>query len=260
MTETPYSRAFYDMIVAGSSQSARKIIPLLLERMEVDSVLDVGCGTGAFLKAFVERGVGDIQGVDGDYVDRAQLLIDPVRFRGHDLGEPLDLGRRFDLVLSLEVAEHLPPDRADGFVDNLCRHGSVILFSAAIPLQGGTHHVNEQWPSYWVEKFASRGYEAIDCIRPLIWQDRDIQFWYRQNCLIFANTEGLAANPGLTADRQPGRPAGALDLVHPEMFLPKALQAKKATELQGALDQMCSRGGAYSFSRNPDGSTTIRKI
>ena len=64
-----------------------------------------------------------------------------------DLAQPLQIDRRFDLALSLEVAEHLPPECGSEFVQTLTDLSSVILFSAAIPFQGGTDHLNEQWPS-----------------------------------------------------------------------------------------------------------------
>ena len=116
------------------------------------------------------------------------------------------LGRTFDLVQTLEVAEHLDEASADTFVDSLARHGDTILFSAAIPGQGGTHHVNEQWPSYWAEKFARAGYTAYDVIRPRIWADPQVQVWYRQNMLLFARSRVFEG-------AQP-----RLDLVHPDLW------------------------------------------
>ena len=101
------------------------------------------------------------------------------------------MDREFDLVPSLEVAEHLPKPCAEEFVDSLTRLGSSILFSAAIPLQGGKHHLNEQWPAYWARYFQERGYVAIDCIRDKIWQDDNVEFWYARNILIFVRKKAL---------------------------------------------------------------------
>ncbi|WP_431857349.1 class I SAM-dependent methyltransferase [Azospirillum sp.] len=260
MTDTPYDPNFYAVQSGGSYRSARKIVPLVLEWTGARSVLDVGCGVGTFLRVFTEQGVTDVQGIDGDYVPRDRLLIDPARFRGHDLATPFDFGRRFDLVSSLEVAEHLPDERADGFVEALCRHGDVVLFSAAIPEQGGTHHVNERWPSYWIPKFAARGYRVLDAVRPEIWNDGEVEYWYRQNCLIFANDAGLIAAPRLAALERAGRLWAAADLVHPAMFASKAREASQlpvARAIQATLERLCNEGGAYSFSRNPDGTIAI---
>lgn len=98
----------------------------------------------------------------------------------HDLTTSLKSDRLFDLVMSLEVAEHLDAKYAETFVDSLTNFGPVILFSAAVPFQGGEHHVNEQWPSYWEELFAKKGYVAVDAIRKHIWQNPEVEWWYAQ--------------------------------------------------------------------------------
>jgi hypothetical protein len=149
-----------------------------------------------------------VLGVDGDYVDRASLRIAADKFVAADLREPLSLDRKFDLVQSLEVAEHIDGARADVFVESLTRHGDVVLFSAAIPGQGGNGHVNEQWPSYWIGKFADAGFTLYDAIRPRIWNDSRVEVWYRQNTLLFSRErvfDGAGSGTGP-------------DLVHPELW------------------------------------------
>jgi SAM-dependent methyltransferase len=158
--------------------------------MKIASLLDVGSGHGAWAAEWIKAGVADVVAVDGDYVRRDQLAIPAEKFVGHDLATRLDLGRRFDLVQSLEVAEHLAPENAAGFVDNLVRHGDVILFSAAVPHQGGEHHVNEQPPQYWRELFARHGYEVFDWVRPQLAGQRQVKAWYRFNSFIYANKAG----------------------------------------------------------------------
>lgn len=201
-----YTPAFFDELANGTWESAQAVVPIVYDLVRPASVLDVGCGVGTWLAEWGNAGVSDLLGVDGDYVDRSALKIPVDKFTPVDLKEPLSLGRKFDLVQTLEVAEHLDETRADTFVESLTRHGDTILFSAAIPGQGGTHHVNEQWPSYWAQKFAKAGYTAHDIIRPRIWTDQRIQYWYRQNILIFARERvfhGVEAN---------------LDRVHPELW------------------------------------------
>lgn len=139
-----YTKDYYKDIQGGSRRSAKVIVPLVLELIQPRSVIDVGCGVGAWLSVFKECGVRDIMGVDGDYIDKKMLQIPQERFLSFDLREPLRMDRQFDLVVSFEVAEHLPSECAERFVDSLVRLGPAILFSAAIPFQGGAHHMNEQ--------------------------------------------------------------------------------------------------------------------
>lgn len=176
------------------------IVPLLCEALGPTSVVDVGCGTGTFLRCFKDIGVEDVFGVDGSWFDPSKLWanIEQDEFLEADLSAPLELGRRFDLAISLEVAEHLPPEAADTFVESLCGLSSVIVFSAAMPMQGGQHHLNEQWPEYWIEKFEARGYKAHDVLRPALWDNDKVFWWYRQNAMLLtaAGHEEAAAGFG----------------------------------------------------------------
>jgi SAM-dependent methyltransferase len=181
-----YDQKFFDTYTAGSLRSARVIVPLVRELAPVGSVVDFGCGRGAWLLAFKEDGVDDVLGLDGPYVDRSQLLIGADEFRGADLGRPVDLGRGFDLAVCLEVAEHLPARSSRALVRSLTAAAPLVLFSAAIPGQGGTCHVNEQWPEYWDRRFGPEGYRRIDVIRPQVCQDRRVDWWYRQNAFLYA--------------------------------------------------------------------------
>ena len=187
-----YSSDFYDYIDDGSRASARTVAPLLLAEMKIDSLLDVGAGHGAWASEWMAAGVGDVLAVDGDYVSLDQLVIPAANFRAHDLSTPLDLERRFDLVQSLEVAEHLPGTKAATFVDTLTRHGDVVLFSAAVPNQGGEHHVNEQPPEYWRALFAAKGFAAFDWMRPRLADQKQVKGWYRFNSVLYANAQGQA--------------------------------------------------------------------
>ncbi len=129
-------------------------------------------------------------GVDGYHVDTRFLLIPPGRFQAADLSKSFSVGRRFDLVQSLEVAEHLPADSAEQFVSCLCAHSDVVLFSAAQPGQGGIRHLNERRPSYWASLFSAQGYVAHDCIRPYVAHNKRIDPWYRFNAVLYANAAG----------------------------------------------------------------------
>ena len=105
------------------------------------------------------------------------------------MSRPITLGRRFDLALCLEVAEHLPPSGATTLVKELTELASVVVFSAAIPGQGGVGHLNERWPWYWKEKFAERGFGQYDPFRHRLWHRPDVAIWYKQNMFAYANAE-----------------------------------------------------------------------
>lgn len=207
-----------DKYLEGSRKSAETILPLVFERIKPRSVLDVGCSTGVWLSVCARLGADDITGIDGDYVDRSRLLIPADRFLGRDLASPFDAGRRFDLVMSLEVAEHIPERAASEFVGSLVRHGDTILFSAAIPFQGGTGHVNERWQSYWQDLFAQRGYVAVDWIRPIVWESTDVETWYKQNVLMFCSSKRPEILDALRNGAVPGTRA-PFDIVHPKYWL-----------------------------------------
>ena len=198
--DTPYTPAFFDMLHDGAMSSARVIVPIVIELVKPRSVVDVGCGTGAWLSVLMENGVADVVGVDGSYIDRARLVIPSESFVTHDLSKPLELDRRFDLALSLEVAEHLPRASAPRFIATLVGLAPIVLFSAAIPGQGGTDHVNERWPDYWASLFAEHGFTPVDAIRPRIWTNAEVEPWYAQNILMFASRDALAESPPLKAE------------------------------------------------------------
>ncbi len=189
---TTYDSTFFNYLNAGALRSARRVLPVLRKQLHIDSVLDVGCGQGAWLSIWKELGTSTVLGIDGDYVDRTRLLIDPDHFKALDLAAGFNLGRRFDLVQSLEVAEHLPPSSADAFVASLTRHGDLVFFSAAPKGQGGDHHINEQSYEFWRELFRKHGYRAVDLVRPAVSKDDSIEPWYRYNALLYVSPAGFS--------------------------------------------------------------------
>lgn len=201
------------MQMAGSTQSASVIVPLILKFLSVRSVCDVGCGVGTWLSVFADLGISDFLGLDGNYIDSSMLQIPPAHFRSADLEKPLRLERTFDLAVSLEVAEHLSPSRAESFVEDLTRIAPAVLFSAAIPNQGGVNHINEQWPSWWAKFFVRKGYAICDNIRSQIWGMPDITPCYRQNIMLFARQETIKSNPLLTESY-----LWQIDIAHPEFY------------------------------------------
>lgn len=212
-----YGEDFYDYVNNTARASAEVVVPLLMEMLFPESVVDVGCGEGMWLSLFSACGVQKIVGMDGDYVQRQRLLIPEDCFFPTDLTQTFDHSERFSLAISLEVAEHLPESSARMFVSSLVRLADVVLFSAAIPGQGGTNHLHEQWPEYWTSLFEEHGYHVVDAIRPLIWSNDSVAVWYRQNMLIFSNEKCLNESSPLRAAREQTR-LGQLSVVHPELF------------------------------------------
>lgn len=205
-----YDHQFFETADRTAAGSADVLIPHLTREYLPRSVLDVGCGRGVWLARWRHHGAGEVFGVDGPYVDPARLAIPSAAFRAQDLSKAFSMDRTFDLVQSLEVAEHIAADHAETFVDNLVRHGSLILFSAAVPGQGGEHHINEQPWEYWRRKFAARGFEVFDYLRPLVHHDRRIHPCYRYNCFIYVHRDRIETlSEALRSARVPAeRPLG----------------------------------------------------
>jgi SAM-dependent methyltransferase len=214
-----YKDDFYEKHRTEVLRSARVVVPLVLKHIQPTSVVDIGCGLGSWLRVFGEYGISDVVGVDSQHMPVKKLEIPVSNFRVADLMAPLNLDRRFDLALCLEVAEHLPEKAAPILIDSLVRSAPLVLFSAAVPHQGGTHHVNEQWPQYWAGKLKEHGYVACDCFRLSLWHHEEVAFYYIQNLLLFANGEALARYPSLRAHVIDG-PVPAL--VHPDNYLNRA--------------------------------------
>jgi SAM-dependent methyltransferase len=190
-----YEDKFFDYIEAGARRSARHFVGLLRDHLSISSVLDVGCGRGVWADEWRKSGIEDAVGVDGSYVRIDRLAVPANHFVSHDISEPFRLGRRFDLVQSLEVAEHIPASKADRFLENLVAHGDLILFSAAVPGQGGEFHVNEQPYEYWRAKFTGHGYRTFDFVRQNVSGIREVEPWYRYNALLFAQESALSRLP-----------------------------------------------------------------
>lgn len=226
-----YDESFYFNISEGSYRSAQQVVPLIMQYLRPRSVVDVGCGTGAWLKVFQELGA-DVKGIDGDYVDRKQFMIAPEAFYPMNLEKSIELQERFDLVMSLEVVEHLSEARGTSFVEDLTKLGDIVLFSAAVPLQGGTNHINERKLSDWKRIFESFQYSFIDCIRPLIWNNEAIELYYRQNIVLFVKQDVLKNMGGGMRKLQIENINNMVDVIHPGIYEQKARLLKESVMLR----------------------------
>jgi SAM-dependent methyltransferase len=182
---TGYSPNFYTELEQSSLKSARKLVPIILNKYGPTSIVDFGCGSGAFLSVFLDLGISEILGLEGEWILQAKSLHPRVPMQVHDLETEIDLKTRFDLAICLEVAEHLPIEHAKILVKSLVNASERIVFSAAIPGQNGTNHVNLQFPEYWAELFQEHEYFLEWDPRPELWRLRGVAPWYKQNILVF---------------------------------------------------------------------------
>jgi SAM-dependent methyltransferase len=205
-----YDKTYFAWQLATAKVSAAAMLPAVLALLPSAprSVVDVGCGTGVWAAEAKKLGADVVIGLDGGY--NTDYLIPPESFVATDLSRPLPELRAFDFAICLEVAVHLPAARAASLVRELCGLAPVVLFSAAIPEQGGPDsakfHVNERWQSEWAALFAECGHRPVDLVRPVVWEDDRISWWYRQNAF-------LAVAPNVPVDGPPVR-----DVVHPDAW------------------------------------------
>ena len=220
----PYNTEFFESIDSGSHSSALKIVPLVLNAFskQIHTVIDVGAGSGAWTKTFLDEGLS-VTSVDGAYAreqyERVRNAYPNHVFVASDLSHSIlpERAPRFDLAVCLEVAEHLPEGRAAGFVKDLCGLADAVLFSAAIPYQGGTEHINEQWMAYWAKLFREHHFQSCDFLRTEIWNDVDVEWWYKQNIVLYLNEAGThrlrSCRKNLVTVTAP------ISIVHPEAYL-----------------------------------------
>jgi hypothetical protein len=209
-----YNVEFYNNLQDGSYKSAKIILPLVLKILPpVNSAVDFGCGTGSWLAVLKELGVNEIKGYDGKWVEKNTLRIPPDCFTSAELDKEIILEKRYDLAVSVEVAEHLPGKSEKTFVKTLTDASDIVLFSAAIPYQGGENHINEQWQEHWYNIFDDFGYVGTDCLRSMIWDNSEIGFWYRQNIILYIRKDII------DKINVPNKCGKVIDIVHPEMYM-----------------------------------------
>ncbi len=211
-----YNDEFYVKRDMNTKYAASKIASIVYTYFDVDTVVDLGCGVGTWLNEFKKKGAGSVRGYDGNYVNSKYLVIDQDEFISWDLNKKIIDEQKYDLAISLEVAEHLFPSRAKSFVKDLCSLSDVVLFSAAIPMQserGKNDHINERRLSYWIKLFRNEGYNILDVIRPQVWDDNKILCWYRENTVIFYKKSTVIPKHANEKELK-----HIYDIVHPELY------------------------------------------
>lgn len=202
-----YSIDFYSELELTSATSAKVLVPLLLDRFKPSSVVDFGCGSGEFVRAFIANGVADVVGLEGEWILDVKSISSDKWLRVHDLKSPIDLNGKFDMAICLEVAEHLPSEYSRILVKSLVNASDRVIFSAAIPGQSGTDHINLQFPEYWATLFQEHQYYLEWDPRPTIWNQKGVAPWYQQNLLVFHKALAFNPNPTMPEKR-----------FHPEIF------------------------------------------
>lgn len=190
-----FDPTIYEIIREGTKRSAAAVVPILTDLISPERVIDVGGGEGWWAREFAARGCLATC-VDESVPEGPVRLERFLAFLHADLeSDPLgtlnlaDTLGTFDLAVSLEVAEHLSPPAGQRLITTLCALAPVVVFSAAIPGQGGHGHLNEQWPDYWARQFEDRGFQVSGELRWRIWTYEHVEPWYRQNLLVAVNRE-----------------------------------------------------------------------
>jgi SAM-dependent methyltransferase len=231
MTEKPFEYPDHDY----NTRSAEQVLPLILSKYHPRSILDVGCGNGSWLRVAEKMGIYDLKGIDAQEQKPGSWLLEKGIFSVVNLAQPFELNRKFDLIICLEVAEHLPETAASVFIDSLVNHADLIIFSAAIPGQGGDRHLNEKKPSYWQFFFNQRGFNTYDEIRPLIWENEQVLWWYRQNIFL--------AERKTTSNRHQSMPIPWI--IHPGLYQEKE---NRIADLEKILQDQQHRNRSFIFN------------
>lgn len=216
-----YDQEFYDTIRRGARRSVEATMPYLIEHLHLDGterVLDVGCGEGWWADGFASLGC-TVVGVDSG---RTSHRPDTFQFVDQSLDDPLPLGP-FDVVVCLEVLEHVRAGLAYNVISQIRERTDCLLFSAAIPGQGGTGHINERRTSDWAARLHGAGFAVSGALRWYLWGNEDIENWYQQNMLVaIPQVLDLDDPPhraeGLFPPNVPEAMARPHDVVHPVLF------------------------------------------
>ena len=193
--EHRYNDAFFKRR-CGVAPRVPYVVKAIQEMFDPKSVVDVGCATGDIVKGLLDVGI-DAWGIEGSSAVIPYLVAPPDAVDIMDLREPLEVCLKYDLAYCIEVAEHIEPEYADIFVNNLCGLSGRVLLSAAPPGQKGKGHVNCQPHEYWIEKMATRGYSNYPEITKAFWSyirpcggRKAIRWFFQRNLMYFEATNG----------------------------------------------------------------------
>lgn len=217
-TQNSYSPGFYADQIEGSYKSAQVYLTHLWKYIQPNSLIDIGCGRGAWLNICGDLGATTLYGLDGKWNSQTNMLDQRIKFFQVDLSEGFVCDQKFDLALSLEVAEHVEPQSSNRFIASLVECSDLVMFGAAYIGQGGTGHVNERRHSFWASLFNEHDYGVFDFFRPYTWANEDVEFWYRQNTFLYARrgSKHYVQLTSLGLSELPNY--GFMDCIHPKLF------------------------------------------
>jgi hypothetical protein len=189
--EKIYPNQFFKKRQAHLSWRAPIVCQSLVHLFHPRSAIDIGCAVGDLVDGFIKLGV-DAFGLEGATTALPHLMVPIERVIVHDLRKPLETDQMFDLVVCFEVAEHIEPEYADVFADNITSIcNDWLIISAAPPGQGGTYHVNCQNHQFWISKMGERGFAYDDLkgseFRGMLypWRDKTGIRAYYGNVMVF---------------------------------------------------------------------------
>jgi SAM-dependent methyltransferase len=208
MPAAPYDQRFKLGQIAPSLRSARLFLDHLWRYLQPQSVIELGCGRGAWLKACHELGSTQLVGYDGHWNSGAMMVDGAIEFHGVDLNAPFDVPRGgAGLAISLAVAQHLEPASAARFVGRLTAASGAVLFDA-----GDSGH------SWWAGLFARHGYQPFDLFRSRFWGNVDLCYWSRQHTFLYAAACGAQHRQLRDAGAQPLEDRALMDCGSPELY------------------------------------------
>ena len=206
-----------------NTNAANEVLPFIFDKFGSKAIVDIGCGTGSWLSVAKEMGATVI-GIDVNYIEKELLCIKESEFQLHDLTLPISFEKKYDLAICLEVVEHLPENAADTIIETLTNASDIILFSAAIPNQGGQNHINEQWPVYWQKIFEKKGFYPVDILRPIFWENPKVDCGNKQKRLIKTTKKKMEVF-GLQESKN------FISTVHPELLNIKCAQIERLDKI-----------------------------
>jgi len=163
----------------------------IVSMFQPKSILDLGCGIGSYLEGALEGGCKDLYGIELNYDKAKKYITKNISFyiKSGDITKELNLKKKFDCVLSIEVAEHVEMSQVSFFINNIIRYAEkYILFTAAPPGQPGRGHINLKKKNFWIKYIEDKGVTYKDeivqqCVKA--WSDFNTPLYILQNLMVF---------------------------------------------------------------------------